>query len=295
MRSVRYVRFPPKWRLVLVPDSPRSATALGVTLYTAVKPGPLAAQRVLWAAALLAGGRALPGRREDWQPPLPAQVFAAVQEQVRVVIGRPADGWAVYERMQPERSVGLTALACAGPDSVLVRVRPSADELDTERAISAAATDGTFRVPRVVGSGAVGGWHWIGYQAIATRPHAPLRRVPGELYTEITTLVESALDRPAGVPAHWRGCHGDVTPWNLRRSSTGTWLIDWEDAGWAPPGSDQVYLAAVTATLRPGPIRPLHLAADQREAADRWAGIVRSRPTGTDDRLRGRLLALLER
>ena len=97
--------------------------------------------------------------------------------------------------------------------------------------------------------------------------------------------MEAVLDRPAGTPEHWRGAHGDLTPWNLRRSSTGTWLIDWEDACWAPPGTDRIYFAAVTAATRPGPARPLPIRDEDREAARRWAGVVAARPADTDPRL----------
>ncbi len=32
--------------------------------------------------------------------------------------------------------------------------------------------------------------------------------------------------------------HGDLTPWNLRRTPRGLVLFDWESAGWGEPGSD---------------------------------------------------------
>jgi hypothetical protein len=282
--------------LVLVPEAPRTATALGVTLYTASKPAPLAAQRALWVAARLLGGRALPGPREQWQPALPEDTFDELRAQVGAAIGRDPDGFAVYERPQRERATGLTLLACAGRDSVLVRVRASSEQLDLERRVSdraATTTATTFGVPRVVGHGAVDDWHWVGYRTIATRPHAPVRRAPAALFDEVCALVESVVDRPAGTPGHWRGAHRDLTPWNLRRSNTGTWLIDWEDAGWAPPGTDEVYFVAVRAATRPGPARPLAIAEQNREAARHWSAIVADRPAGSDPRLRERLLTLL--
>jgi hypothetical protein len=293
---VRHIRFPPKRRLVLVPAAPRAATALGTTLYTASKPAPLAAQRALWAAARVFGGRALPGPREQWRPPLPAETFAALADQISAAIGRAPDAFAVYERPQHERAGGLTLLACAGANSLLVRARTDLAELALDRRVSeahAAHPTRTFRVPGVAGAGQVHDWHWIGYHAIATRPHAPVRRAPSGLFAEVSGLVEAALERPGGTPAHWHGGHGDLTPWNLRRSSTGTWLIDWEDAGWAPPGSDQVYFAAVVAALRGGPVRRLEIADEHREAAQRWAAVAAERPADSDARLRERLLVLL--
>jgi thiamine kinase-like enzyme len=32
--------------------------------------------------------------------------------------------------------------------------------------------------------------------------------------------------------------HGDLTPWNLRRTPRGLVLFDWESTGWGEPGSD---------------------------------------------------------
>jgi hypothetical protein len=109
----------------------------------------------------------------------------------------------------------------------------------------------------------------------------------------VTGLVEAVVDRPAGTPGHWRGGHGDLTPWNLRHSGTGTWLIDWEDAGWLPPGSDEVYFAAVVAALRGGPVRTLDIATEHPEAAERWSAVVAARAADSDPRLRERLLMLL--
>ncbi len=47
-----------------------------------------------------------------------------------------------------------------------------------------------------------------------------------------------ALDRPDDTPADHVPVHGDLTPWNLRRTPRGLVLFDWEEAGWGPAGSD---------------------------------------------------------
>lgn len=46
------------------------------------------------------------------------------------------------------------------------------------------------------------------------------------------------LPRPAGVSTDHVPIHGDLTPWNLRRTPRGLALFDWEDAGWGSPGTD---------------------------------------------------------
>jgi hypothetical protein len=45
--------------------------------------------------------------------------------------------------------------------------------------------------------------------------------------------------------------HGDFAPWNLRQLHRNSLvLVDWEDAGWAPPGADEVFYHATQAALR---------------------------------------------
>jgi aminoglycoside phosphotransferase (APT) family kinase protein len=61
------------------------------------------------------------------------------------------------------------------------------------------------------------------------------------------------LPRAAETPPHWRPMHGDLTPWNLRRLDAGPMILfDWEDAGWGPPGADEVLFRATEAALGSG-------------------------------------------
>lgn len=292
----QYVRFPPRWRNVLIPVSPASATTVAMSLYTASKPVPLAAQYCLWLSAKALGGRALPGTRESWSPPIPRPVVAAMWAAWIEAIKRVPDGIAVYERLQSTRQT-LTLLVCAGTESILVRIRRDGRSLDRERAISAAAhTRGTrsFRIPRLVAAGEADGWYWVAYEAMSRRPHFPGYRLSSAGLVEISDLVEAIVPRPEGVPDHWRGAHRDLTPWNLRRGNRATWLIDWEDAGIAPPNADAVYLRAVTAALRPGPVHAMRLPIEHDEARVYWASIIANRDaTLSEDRLRRRLLVLL--
>ncbi len=69
--------------------------------------------------------------------------------------------------------------------------------------------------------------------------------------------------------------HGDLSVWNLRECVGGgpvPTLVDWEYAGWGPPGADWTWYrasaAAVTGVLSPAP-------ADE-EAALYWERWVRS-------------------
>jgi aminoglycoside phosphotransferase (APT) family kinase protein len=88
--------------------------------------------------------------------------------------------------------------------------------------------------------------------------------------------------------------HGDLTPWNLRQLGDGRLvLFDWEEAGWGPPGADEVLYRATASVLRREP--PGRLAAG--EAAEFWQDRIR-RKSGRrerDEKLATSLLAVLER
>lgn len=296
VEQTRYVRFPPRWQNVLVPLRPARASATAVAMYTACRPVPVAAQQALWLIARTFGGCALPGPREAWRPALPESTLDAFVEDWRKLAGGRLDALAGYERLQSERQA-VVLMACAGRRSTLIRVRRDRGSLALERRISAAAGERPglgFRVPTEVGAGKQDGWHWVAYEAISTRPHRPVRHLTAGLTDAVTDLVESVIPRPAGVPAHWRACHGDLNPWNLRRTGRTMWLIDWEDAGYAPPGADEVYFRAVTATLRRATPAALSFPSAFDEAVAYWTERVTNRPeVDQDAELRPRLLAAL--
>ena len=100
------------------------------------------------------------------------------------------------------------------------------------------------------------------------------------------------LSRPEGTPAHWRGSHGDLSPWNLRTELRGAVrIIDWEDAGFAPPGVDELY-GGLTAHLTFGTPAP---SSTNAEAAA-WVGDLVAKRRSPDESPRSvnnRLLAAL--
>lgn len=99
-----------------------------------------------------------------------------------------------------------------------------------------------FDVPEPLSLTSRHGWHVL--MTGALRPD--LHRAPvGVPLAEIATAVRAGLSgitRPPGTPEHWEPMHGDFTPWNLRRRTDGSvFLVDWDQAGWGPPGADEVY------------------------------------------------------
>lgn len=292
-----YIRFPPGRQNILIPSRPRSAISIGMSLYTASQPRAVIAQNLLWLATMTAGAWILPGPRESWSPTTEQAALGELSLQWEKVVGRAVDAYAIYERPQAHRAA-LTMILCAGRKSVLVRVRSNPDELRQECLISAAAQQrqaASFGVPRMLGRGEAAGWHWIAYEAMATRPHRPARALQAVGYSEISTLVEAVVERPAHVSDHWRGAHRDLTPWNLRRSRGRTWLIDWEDAGWAPPEADRVYSRAIRAATRRGAVRALDLTPAEHEAAEYWVVELDRRPIESGQTLNHRLKLALDR
>lgn len=67
----------------------------------------------------------------------------------------------------------------------------------------------------------------------------------------------SDLPKPPGTPDDHVPIHGDLAPYNLRRTNRGLALFDWEDATWGPPGSDLEMYRRRCELLRAGrPIPP---------------------------------------
>jgi hypothetical protein len=73
----------------------------------------------------------------------------------------------------------------------------------------------------------------------------PLRSFESDLASRLAGL-------PTG-PDHHEGLvpvHGDLTPWNLRRTPRGLALFDWEAAGWGDPSSDLVHYRSTCDEVR---------------------------------------------
>jgi Ser/Thr protein kinase RdoA (MazF antagonist) len=134
-----------------------------------------------------------------------------------------------FVRMQPERSAAV-------------------NERDVLAAV-AASLPRNFSVPEVLGAGAAGGWEWIATAPLPTHLHrGDWTSDPYAIGSEISASLGTVLG-PAP-RAGWVPIHGDLAPWNLRRSGRRTVLIDWESVDHGPPAADAVYLVANRAAMR---------------------------------------------
>lgn len=276
-------------RNVLVPQTSRTGAAAGISLITRSRWPAVAIQWALWGLAATIGPRAVPGEQVAWEPPGGAAPWAALRTAL------PAfQDLAVYQRPQASRT-GLAALLLRDGRPVgFLKLREDVTELDREEAALGAFPDGraaTFRVPRVLDRGSAGGLHWMLLSTMPPRPAAPASFTAlGPVLADLRRHLAAALPVPAGTPAHWEPMHGDLTAWNLRRSGRGLpWLIDWEDASWAPPGADVVYYRATTlAAFRKPPGRWSLRGLDttpgaHKEAVEFWLTRCAARPATDHD------------
>ena len=293
--SGTFVRFPPGRGHIHVPLEPSGAAALGTTLYAASRRRPFLAQQALWALARVGGGRLLPGVRGTWQSPVEPEIWAELWESWSALLGG-IEGVSVYERPQTSRSGLVLALWRPGR-SMVVRLSSNPLRIEREQRLAAAATDvatRTFRVPATLGRGRTGAWHWLASSTMGDRPHRPVLALHPEMLDELGALLTAVLVREPDTPEHWQPAHGDLTPWNLRRSAGTTWLIDWEDAGWAPPHADSVYFRASVAAMYPHRAQRDGRPASHAEAVRYWKARVLERPlTDPDPCLRARLVQAL--
>ncbi len=263
----------------------------GVSLLTKSKPVAVAAQWALYGAVAVVGPRMLPGARTSWEAPGDASLWQDVADGVGGF-----DGLAVYERPQASRTGVAAVLLRAGHPVGFLKVREDAGELDREERALRAFANGcspAFRVPLVLGRGEAAGSHWMVIEAMPPRPARPVRKPD---LAGVVEAVQEALGSvlPRGdAPEGWRPMHGDLTAWNLRVCGRGLpWLIDWEDAAWAPPHADLVYHRATTSAALGAPLGTLP--PDVSEAAAFWTERVARRAGGDHDAaLNQRLLDIL--
>lgn len=277
-----YKTFPPGWRHLRIPMASRGAALAGLALYAACRPRAVWAQRAACAAVRWLGPRALPGPAVPWAPPMAAGEWAALAARWTATLG-PFDTVAICERLQAARS-GFSLLLIQGEAPVaFVKLRPAGSNLDHEwRAMEAVWRSGptAFVVPAPMGFASVGPWAYLATAALPPRPHrAPVHPPLDDILRDIEAGLAS-VPRPVGTPPHWRAMHGDFTPWNLRQLDTGGLvLLDWEAAGWGPPGADDVLYRATASVLSGRTVPP----SDAREALGYWQEAIARRQGGPRD------------
>ena len=120
----------------------------------------------------------------------------------------------------------------------------------TARPLPAIAT------PKLIASGLlVDGITFLATDALGLDRQRPALGEPLHSFERDLADRLASLPRPADTADDAIPVHGDLAPWNLRRTSRGLALFDWEAAGWAAPGSDLSYYRRSCAELSRWSIR----------------------------------------
>jgi len=281
-RTRRYKDFPPGWGHIKVPVSSRRATLAGLALYTPCLPRGAWAQRIALACVTVFGPTALPGRRHAWSP-MDEEEWLELSDAWRRELGS-FDDVVGYHRLQASRGGLALLLLHKGTPMAFVKLRrDDSGSLLTETIAMQAAWSyrpTTFQVPEPLRSGSASGWRYLACAPLPAGPHHPPRNPPLPAILEEIEAALAGLPRPTRTPAHWRPMHGDFAPWNLRQMRGGSLaLIDWENAGWGPPGADEVFYRATQSALR----RQLAGPCDAPEAIRFWCERVSMQPENSRD------------
>lgn len=249
-----YKEFPPGWNHVRVPLSSRKGARAGLSLYTPGSTKGKAAHKLASWIVRVAGPRFLPGKAEAWTPEMAPGVFESLHETWQAEIGG-FDEMAFYLPRQEARE-GLAVLCIRdGQPCAFIKLRrvPAAPLLHESNAhqMAWAHHPQHFSLAEPLTSGEQAGWAYFAVgplpPGLYKRPHAPpLEAIVAEIQAALAGL-EDQRQAPEG----WKPMHGDFTPWNLRRTSSGAlYLIDWEFASWAPQGADLALYVATERSLR---------------------------------------------
>ncbi len=289
------IRFPSSGH-IWVPRSGGRAAAAGMSMYSPCALPAVFAQRALYVAVRVLGPRIMPGRRDAWSDPIESEVWEAFVDEWHAAFGA-WDSMALYRRPQRGRTGCAILLLREGRGVGFVRITTDRERASNEFAVMSgvhAARPATFRIARPVGWGSMDGWSWIGTESVPNYPLGAVRResVRLKVIDELAGILDDVLPRASSVPRGWRGSHGDFSPWNLRTEIGGAVrVIDWEDAGFAPPGIDALY-GGLTAHLTFGTALPR---STNQEAVE-WIGrVLMSRRADDEDanELNSRLIELL--
>jgi len=207
------------------------------------------------------------GGTSDWRRDLLDRVGAGVVSAVGTGLLRSSPEpwrWPVLDARSLSRLLGLAEIMGAaaprqvgrerltllartsGGHEVVVKLGRLDDGLQQEAIALEQLTEyplPAIATPRLLDRGSFDGADdgIIGYlvtEAIGLSRQRPA--IDERLATFERDLAERLADvpRPVGITTDLVPVHGDLAPWNLRRTGRGLALFDWEASGWGVPGSD---------------------------------------------------------
>ncbi len=245
---------------------------------------PFGTRRATWVLRAIRAGLALPLLRQRiadrvaFEPPSTWEGWEAARALLETRIPRVAD-WAFFHSLYRSHRYGAMPFGKDGELLAFVHLQQEAHLTF----VASGRTD-SFIVPALRDQFPVGDWVVRIFEALPPYNQSP-RLSPGcmsNLITDIGNLLSEQIMRDRGVDPAWRPAHGDLTPWNLREGRDGElWLVDWEDAGWAPIGVDALWFRLVETSLRTHDVDELERAGrllsgldgSELRAASRWIAV----------------------
>ncbi len=208
------------------------------------------------AAVLFAGTRPWPATA-GWH--WPGLDVTEVEEGLRSSLPRLRVDAAVLPRQRDRARLSLLCTQSDPDRAVVVKLSIVGDGLEREALALSLLTERPLpgiATPRVLSTGRLDErTAYLVTDALGLDRQRPafgvaLHSFERDLADRLGTLPRPIDAIPDAVPVH-----GDLAPWNLRRTSRGLALFDWESAGWGPPGSDLAYYRTSCAELRGRPLR----------------------------------------
>lgn len=209
---------------------------------------------VAFGRVAVAGTAGLPPATGCWWPGLDADRLATAlraEFPALVVVG------AVAPRQPSRRRLSLLCHAAGNP--LVVKLGDATGAFETEhRALELLVADPLpgIATPRPCGVGTLpvqaADGSTIAFVATAALALAAQRPAIGEALRTFESDLAGRLGTLTSPPSGASGLvpvHGDLTPWNLRRTGRGLALFDWEGAGWGEPGSDLARYRSASAEL----------------------------------------------
>lgn len=194
-------------------------------------------------------------------PPSPGWSWPAEDaDELLALLRDPLPGLELVAAVLP-RQPGrrrLSVLCRWRDDDVVLKLGTPHDGIDTEAAALDLLTRRPLpgiRTPRLIEAGTLNGSSpepvaFVATSALALGRQRPAIDAPLRTFESDLAVRLDELPRRAGTPTHHVPVHGDLAPWNLRRTGRGLALFDWEAAGWGPPGSDLEFYRRACDSLR---------------------------------------------
>ena len=212
---------------------------------------------VVGAAAVLIAGTRPWSTATGWR--WPELDLAEIEHRLRETLPGVRVDAAVMPRQTDRERLSLLCSQPRPERTVVVKLATVGDGLEREALALSLLTDRplpAIATPAVIASGLlVDGITFLATDALGLDRQRPALGEPLHSFERDVADRLASLPRPTDTADDAVPVHGDLAPWNLRRTSRGLALFDWEAAGWAAPGSDLAYYRQSCAELSGWSIR----------------------------------------